>query len=76
MSSALVRIWTVRSEPEADIVISLLDSHGIESVSEGEISLIESPFSGDESPQIDILVREEDTERALIIIEEHLDAGQ
>lgn len=74
--AVLVKVWIVQSEPEAEIVKSLLDSRGIESVSEGQIILRSDPFSDDGLRQLDILVREEDAERARAIIEEHLEGAQ
>lgn len=70
-----VKVWMVKSEPEAEIVQSLLNSKGIETAVDGQIALSAEPFSKDGLGEISILVREEDTERAREIINEHLGEG-
>ena len=67
-----VKIWTVKSEPEAEIVQSLLNSKGIETAVDGQVALSAEPFSKDGLGEMSILVREEDAERAREIIGEYL----
>jgi hypothetical protein len=63
----------VNSEPEAEIVQSLLNSRGVETAVDGQIALSAEPFSKDGLGEIDILVKEEDAEKALEIIQEHIE---
>ena len=66
----LTKVWVADNKSEAVIIKSLLGSHKIDSISESHPTkddlLLTPGFPG----KLDILVREEDAERAQTIIEE------
>lgn len=69
-SSILTKVWVADSKSEAVIIKSFLESHEIDSISESHPTrddlLLKPGFPG----KLDILVRDEDAERAQTIIEE------
>ena len=69
-SPLLTKVWVADSKSEAVIIKSFLGSHEIDSISEShptkDVLLLKPGFPG----KLDILVREEDAERAQTIIEE------
>ena len=66
----IVEVHAVQGQPEADLIRSLLEANGIESYTRGLAVQSVHPFTMDGLGEIKILVREEDEETAIRIIEE------
>ena len=64
----LVEVSRAYGEMEAQVIHSLLESHGIESMLKGEALRITHGFTMDGLAEVRILVRPEDAERAKEII--------
>ena len=66
--SNLVEVWHTQGEVDAQLVRSLLDSNGIESMLSGESLRLTHGFTVDGLAEVKILVREEDAKRACDVI--------
>lgn len=69
----IVRVHSVQGQPEADLIQSLLEANNIESFTKGRAVQSVHPFTVDGLGEIQILVREEDTDKARNIIEEFVE---
>ncbi|MFQ5512332.1 MAG: DUF2007 domain-containing protein [Candidatus Krumholzibacteriia bacterium] len=65
---ALVEVWYTQGEMEAQLIRSLLESSGINSMFSGESLRLTHGFTVDGLAEVKILVREQDAERAREII--------
>ena len=70
----IVEVHAVQGQPEADLIRSLLEANGIESYTRGLAVQSVHPFTMDGLGEIKILVREEDEETAIRIIEEFVES--
>ena len=68
----LVEIWQASGETNAQIVRSLLESYGIESLIEGESLRLTHGFTLNNLGLVRILVRVEDAERARELLAEQV----
>ncbi|UCG52566.1 MAG: DUF2007 domain-containing protein [Candidatus Latescibacterota bacterium] len=66
--SELVEVWRTQGEVEAQLIRSLLESHGIVSMFSGESLRLTHGFTVDGLALVKILVRPEDAKRACDII--------
>ena len=64
----LVEVWHVQGEMDAQLIRSLLESNGIESMFAGESVRLTHGLTVDGLAEVRILVREEDAKRACEII--------
>ena len=67
-SSELVEVWYTHGEMDGQLVRSLLDSNGIESMLSGESLRLTHGFTVDGLAEVKILVRAEDAKRACEVI--------
>ena len=67
-NAALVPVWHTHGEMDAQLIRSLLDSHGVESMIKGESLRLTHGFTLDGLAETKILVREDDAERARDVI--------
>lgn len=68
----LVEVWQASGETNAQIIRSLLESYGIESMIEGESLRLTHAFTINELGLVRILVRVEDAERARELLTEQV----
>ena len=68
----LVEIWQAGGETNAQIIRSLLESYGIESLIEGESLRLTHGFTINQLGLVRILVRAEDAERARELLTEQV----
>lgn len=68
----LVEVWQASGETNAQIIRSLLESYGIESMIEGESLRLTHAFTINELGLVRILVRVEDAERARELLAEQV----
>jgi hypothetical protein len=66
--SRLVEVWHTQGEMDAQLIRSLLDSHGIRSMLSGESLRLTHGFTVDGLAEVRILVRDEDAKRACEVI--------
>ena len=67
-TSELVEVWYTQGEMDAQLVRSLLESNGIESMLRGESLRLTHGFTVDGLAEVKILVRAEDAKRACEVI--------
>lgn len=72
----IVRIHSVQGQPEADLLKSLLEANGIESFTKGRAVQSVHPFTMDGLGEIQILVRDEDADKARKIIEKFVEGEE
>ncbi len=68
----LVEVWQASGETNAQIIRSLLESYGIESLIEGESLRLTHGFTINQLGLVRILVRAEDAERARELLTEQV----
>ncbi len=66
-----VELASAQGEMEAEILLGVLNSEGIEAMSQGDIAQGVHPFTVDGLGRIRILVRNEDLARARLVIREY-----
>jgi hypothetical protein len=66
----LVDVYTAHGEVEAQMIRSMLEGSGIDSIFRGETTRITHGFTVDGLAEVKIMVREEDEERAKEIIDD------
>lgn len=64
----LVEVWTAHGEMDAQVIRSVLEGDGIESMLSGESVRLTHGITVDGLAEVKILVREEDAERAREVI--------
>jgi predicted amidophosphoribosyltransferase len=64
----LVEVWHTQGEMDAQLIRSLLESHGIRSMLSGESLRLTHGFTVNGLAEVRILVREEDAKRARAVI--------
>ena len=67
-TSELVEVWYTQGEMDAQLVRSLLESNGIDSMLSGESLRLTHGFTVDGLAEVKILVRSEDAKRACEVI--------
>jgi len=72
----LVEVCTAHGEVEAQMMRSILESSGIDSMITGESTRLTHGFTVDGLAEVKILVREEDEERAREVIAAYREGGE
>jgi hypothetical protein len=66
----LVEVYTAHGETEAQMIRSMLEGSGIDSMLRGETTRITHGFTVDGLAEVKIIVREEDEERAKEVLDD------